>query len=808
MMETFLQDLRFGARMLRRSPGFTAVAIIALALGIGGNSAIFSVVNAVLLRPLPYAEPERIMRVFASAPERGLTQTNLSMREVTAIAEQSQAFEQVGAYTGDSANLTGIDEPIQLSIARVSAGVLDVLRVRPVAGRNFLPEEDKAGGPLVVILSHNLSRKQFGEASDVVGKTITLDSASYTVVGVMPAGFNFPGGQIDAWVPRVFEPSFLNRETVERGAGYLNVIARLKPGITRQQAQADVANIAANNNSAGQFDLSFGMLAIPLPEVVTQGVRSTLYILLGSVGLVLLIACANVANLLLAKAAGRQKEIAVRAALGASRARLIRQFLTESVLLALLAGALGVALASWGVDVLVSAATGNIPRAAEISVDGRVLGFTMLIAVVTGVIFGLAPALQASKADLNDALKDTGRGSSGGVRRTRIRGALVVAEVALSVVLLIAAGLLMRSFARLQGVDAGFNPAHVLVADISLPASRYAQPAQRAAFYRRLNQELTNLPGVVWAAAAQSLPLTGSDARTPIAIDGRPVPPLPERPIVSVGIVSPDYFRTLGIPLLQGRFFTDQDNETGPVTVIINQSFARKFFPEEDPIGKHLLGGGAQVQAREIVGVVGDVRQIGLDTSPAEGFYLSSNQRPQLAMSVVVRTEGPPLALSNAVRSRVLAIDKDQPVTSLQMMEEVVSSSISNQRFTFLLLGLFAAVALVLAAIGIYSVMAYTVTQRTGEIGLRMALGAQSRDVLRLVVSQGMTTALIGVAVGLAGAFALTRVMTSLLFSVTATDPITFVAIPVVLIGVALAACLVPARRAIKVDPMIALRYE
>jgi putative ABC transport system permease protein len=807
-METFLQDLRFGARTLRRNPGFTIVAVITLALGIGANSAIFSVVNAVLLRPLPYAEPDRLMRVFASAPERGLSQTNLSFRHVTALEEENRSFERVGAYTSDSANLTGIDEPLQLNVTRMSAGVLDVLKIYPAAGRNFLPEEDKAGAPHVVILSHNLWKNQFGGAPDVVGRAITLDALSYTVVGIMPAGFNFPGGQIDAWIPRVSEPSFLNRDAVERGAGYLNLVARLKPGITRQQARADVDSIAANDNAASQLDLAFGLLAVPLPEVATQGVRPTLYILLGAVGFVLLIACANVANLLLAKAAGRQKEIAVRAALGASRVRLVRQFLTESVLLALMAGALGVALASWGVALLVSAATGNIPRAAEISVDGRVLGFTILIAVVTGVVFGLAPALQASKADLNDTLKDTSRGSGGGSRRARIRGALVVTEVALSVILLIGAGLLIRSFVRLQGVDAGFNPTHLLVANINLPASKYSQPAERAGFYRRLSEDLASLPGVTSVGVVQGLPLTGFDARTPIAIDGRPVPPMPERPIVSVGIVSPDFFETFGIPLLQGRFFTEHDDEAGPVAVLINRSFARKYFPDEDPIGKRLLGGGPQLQAREIVGVVGDIRQIGLNTSPAEGFYLCSNQRPQLAMNVVLRTEGPPLALSNALRSRVIAIDRDQPVATIQTMEEVVSNSISNQRFTLLLLGLFAAVALVLAAIGIYSVMAYTVTQRTGEIGLRMALGAQTRDVMKLVVGQGMTTALIGVAVGVGGAFALTRLMTSLLFSITATDPITFVAIPVILTGVALAACFVPARRAARVDPMVALRYE
>jgi putative ABC transport system permease protein len=807
-METLFQDIRFGARMLLRSPAFTSVAIIALALGIGGNTAIFSVVNAVLLRPLPYAAPDRIMRIFASAPERGLDRTSISYQRASAIVEQTRLFEHCGSYTFDSANLTGIDEPRQLTVIRMSAGLLDVLKVSPVAGRNFTADEDKLGGPLVVILSHKLWSKQFASDPAMVGKTITLDGGSYTVVGVMGTDFGFPTREIDAWLPRVFEPSFLNRETVERGAGYLNMIGRLNPGVTVQQAQSEMESIAESSKIPDHPDSGFGAAVVPFPESATQGVRPTLYILLGAVAFVLLIACANVANLLLAKAAGRQKEIAVRAALGASRARLIRQFLTESVLLALIAGGLGVLLAVWGVELLVSAASGNIPRATEINVDGSVLAYTAIIALLTGIVFGLAPAIQLSNADLNEALKDTSRGSTGGRRRTRTRSVLVVVEVSLSVVLLIGAGLLIRSFVLLQRVDTGFNPSHLLVANISLPTSRYADVNQRSSFYTRLCQELIAVPGVVSAGVSQSIPLSGNDARSPIAIDGRPVPPIGERPIILLGIVGPDYFKTMGIPLLQGRFFDDRDNATAPVTVIINQSFARRFFPDENPIGKRVLTGGAQPVAREVVGVVGDIRQLGLDTAPNESFYLCSNQRPQLAMAVVVRTEGPPTSVSSALRARVLAIDHDQPIASVQTMEELVTSSVSSQRFISMLLGTFAAVALLLAAIGIYSVMAYTVSQRTGEIGLRMALGAGSQDVLRLVVGQGMTMALIGVAIGLIGAFGLTRVMSSLLFNISATDPITFVAVPLILTGVATGACLVPARRAIKVDPMIALRYE
>ena len=806
MMETFWQDIRFGARTLLRSPGITALAIIALALGIGGNSAIFSVVNAVLLRPLPFTEPEWIMAVWATAPDRGLNQTGLSFQRFSAVAEQNKVFESVGAYVGDSRTMTGRGDPIQLNTLRVSAGFLNVLKVNLAMGRNFTGEEDKRGGQTVAILSHTAWERYFSSDPGVVGKTVTLDGLTFNIVGVMPAGFDFQGFQVDLWEPRVFEPTFLGSDAVERGSGYMNVIARLKPGVTAQTAQSELTTIAAQNVFAGHPDEHYTLGSQLLAEQAVSNIRTTLLIMLGAVAFVLLIACANVANLLLAKAVGRQKEITVRAALGASRGRLIRQFLTESILLAFIASVLGVLLSTWGLHFLISAAGGSLPRASEIKVDGRVLWFTILVGVLTGVIFGLAPALQASKSDLNESLKDNSRGATGGLRRNRLRSILVISEVALSVVLLIGAGLLIRSFVRLQNVNPGFNPANLLIVNLSLPASKYSTPVSQRMFYRGLEEKIEHLPGVVSAGTVQSLPLFGG-ARTPIAIEGRPLLPLPERDLSAFNQVSRDYFKTMGIPLLKGRYFDDRDTETSPIVLIIDQAFKDRFFPNEDPIGKRVLVGGGPAP-REIVGLVGDVHQYGLNATSPYSFYICANQRGTGNLSVVVRTVGPPLSLSNTVRSSVLEIDKDQPVASFQAMDAALAGSISGQRFTLQLIGIFAAVALILASVGIYSVMAYAVSQRTSEIGLRMALGAQPRDVLKLVVGQGLVMVLIGMGIGLVAAFGLTRLMSSQLFNVSATDPVTFIFIPILLTVVALLACFVPARRATKVDPLVALRYD
>lgn len=803
-MESLLQDVRFGARGLRHNPAFTCLAVLALALGIGGNTAIFSVVNSVLLRPLPYPQPERILAIFGSAPDRGLNQVPASYQRYTAYVEQNQSFDNIGAYTNDTVNLTGMGEPVQLNIARFSSGVLDVLQLKPAMGRNFTKAEDSRGGPPVAILSNSFWKQRFASDRQVIGRAVNLDGTSYTVIGVTPPDFAFGGPNVDLYVAKPFEPTYLLPEAVERGAGFLDIIGRLKSGVSRQQAQSELETIAKRSAIPDRLDNSLGVVTVPLPEQTTSNVRPTLLLLMAAVAFVLLIACANVANLLLAKAVVRQKEMAVRSALGAGRLRLVRQMLTESMLLALIAGGAGVLLAIWGVSLLVSAASGSLPRANEIGIDGSVLVFTLGVSLLTGLIFGLAPAVQVSRSDLNTTLKAEGRGATGGLRTNRTRAGLVIVEVALSLVLLVCASLMMRSVLSLRSVNPGFKPSNLLVANINLPQTRYKKPTEIAGFFRQLITKAKGLPGVESAAAVQTVPLTGGNPRTPIAIDGRPVPPVGERPIVALNMVTQDYFTTMGIPLIKGRTFNAQDNETNPQTLVIDQAFEKRFFPGENPIGKRLLIGLGT--PREIVGVVGPVRETGLDQAPLEGFYMCADQVPRASMSIVMRTAVPPLTLGRALSSAVLSIDNDQPVASLQTMDQIVSTSISNRRLTLLLLGIFAGIALALASIGIYSVMAYSVTQRTREIGLRMALGAQGRDVMKLVIREGMIMALIGVAIGLGGAFALTRLMTSLLFGVSATDPTVFAGIAVTLAAVALIASYFPALRALKVGPSIALK--
>jgi putative ABC transport system permease protein len=696
----------------------------------------------------------------------------------------------------------------------VTADFFHVLGVKPLLGRTLLPDVDRPGGERVAVISHALWQRRFGADQNMVGKSIRLDDESFTVVGVMPPEFQYPDTDSELWaasrdiVPATYLPENPDPTTI-RSLHYLNVIARLKPGVTREQAQAEMETISSRleaqypNENTGHTSR-----VVALHEQVVGDVRSALLVLLGAVGFVLLIACANVANLLLARATARQKEMSIRTALGAGRLRLIRQMLTESTLLSLAGGAVGLMLALWGVDLLVALSPENLPRLKEIGLDGRVVGFTLAVSVLTGMIFGLAPALQASKQDLTSALKESARGSMGGFGRRRTRNLLVIAEVALALVLLIGAGLMVRSFWRLQRVDPGFNPQNLLTMELSLPSSKYAKEEQMADFYKRVMGRIETLPGVESVGATWMLPLSGQDAGSGMDIEGRPHAAPGEGLRSTFSSVSARYFRTMGIPLVRGRDFTDQDTATTPGVVIINETFARRYFPGEDPLGKRMKRGGENRPWLTIVGIVGDVRHLSLADEPRTEFYLSSLQTPYPFMNVVVRTASDPVNLMTAIRQEVWAVDRDQPVANVETMRQRVADALAGARFNTLLLGLFAAVAMILSAVGIYGIMAYSVIQRTHEIGIRMALGAGQRDILRMVVGQGMRLALVGVALGLFASFALTRVMASLLYGVTATDPLTFAGVALALLIVALLACYLPARRATKVDPMVALRYE
>jgi putative ABC transport system permease protein len=811
LLETAWQDFRYGARTLAKNPVFTAVALLTLALGIGANSAIFSVVNTVLLRPLPYKDPGRLVMLWEDNTKQGFPRNSLSPANFIDYREQNHVFEGMAALTNRSFNLTGAGEPERIDGLRVSANLLPILGAQAQLGRVFSPEEDQFGAGHVVILSNRLWQRRFGSDPAIVGKSITLNGEGHTVVGVMSPDFQFhgaiPGADDELWVPISFGP----RESASRGRHYLNVIARLKPGVTFEQAQAEMSNIARQlQQQYPDPNAGIGSVVVPLHEQLVGDIRPALLVILGAVGFVLLIACANVANLLLARAAARQKEIATRVALGASQVRLVRQFLTESLLLSLTGGLVGLMLSLWGVSVLKSFIPENISQVKAITIDVKVLGFTLLVSLLTGIVFGLAPALQASKVNLNETLKEGGRDSAAGSRGNRVRALLVVAEVAVSLVLLIGAGLLINSFLRLRQVDPGFRAENLLTMRVALPQSKYPDHARRAAFYTEMLRKVEAIPGVRSAAVTSPLPLIYNGDSMGVTLEGRAVP-LGQEPDVVTRVVSPQYFRSMGIRLLRGRELGDQDRaDTSPV-VVISETMARRYWPGEDPLGKRLAPGSADSHDDwiTIVGVVNDVRQFELDAEPKPQMYLSYEQSESFMLrDLVVKTDVEPNSLAGVVRSTIWGIDKDQPVSNVATMEEVLSQSVERQRFSMLLLSVFAALALILAAVGIYGVMSYSVAQRTHEIGIRMALGAQTRDVLRLVVGQGLKLVLAGVAVGLLAAFALTRVMTSLLFNVSATDPVTYAAISLTLVGVALVACLVPSWRATKVDPLIALRSE
>jgi len=802
MLENLSQDIRYGVRMLLKHPGFTLIAVVALALGIGANSAIFSVVNAVVLRPLAYAEPERLVMVWEKRPRQNRERNPVSPADFFDWRNENKVFEQMAAVDARDFNLTGMDQPERILGSVVSANFFQTLGVAPLLGRAFLPEEDHLGANRVAVLSYGLWQRRFNSDPGIVGKTLALNGESYEVVGVMPARFQFLSSQFELWTPLVFSDA----EASARGSHSLAVVARLKPSVKLEQARAEMDTIARRLEQQYQVNAGHYTNVIPLHEAIVGNVRLALYVLLGAVGFVLLIACANVANLLLARAASRQKEIAVRTALGATRTRIVRQLLTESVLLSLVGGALGLLLAMWGVELLVALLPPEAPRASEINLDGRVLGFTFAVSLLTGLVFGLAPALASSKPDLNDALKEGGRTAAGGFKRNRIRGLFVVAEVALALVLLIGAGLLIKSFMRLREVNPGFDPQNVLTMQLSVPKAKYPDNKQIAAFFQETLQRVGNVPGVTEAGAVSSLPLSGSGATRFFAIDGGPPTPPGQGPNAGYDVASPGFFGALKIPLLNGRDFTERDNADAPPVVVINETMARRFWPGEDVIGKRLAIGGQPW--RTIVGVVGDVRHSSLDAEPRPQMYFSYLQDTLPFMSLAVRTTTDPASMVAALRSEIHAIDKDQPVFAIKTMNEVLARSVSQRRLYMTLLGIFAGIALLLAAVGIYGVMSYSVTQRTHEIGIRMALGARSSDVLRLVVGQGMTLALVGVVAGLIAALAMTRVIASLLYGVSATDPATFAIVSVVLTTVALLACYIPARRATKVDPMIALRHE
>jgi putative ABC transport system permease protein len=809
-METFFQDLRYAARMLIKNPGFSMIAVVALALGIGANTAIFSVVNAVLLRPLPYKNPDRLVTLWQDHRQQGGPEDEwASPDNFFDWRDKNQAFDHVTALIGWVPTLTGTGEPEDLTGAAVSHDTFAMLGIEPIQGRSFRPEEDQVGAEKVVVLSHRLWSRRFSADPGVIGRSLTLGGESFTVIGVMPATFTLPIiADVELW--RTFRPA-LGPVTCGRGCVTVRVMARLKPETTIDGARAEMSALAAG--LAEQYPDSnsgVGITIIGLKERVVGETKTALIVLLAAVALVLLIACANVANLLLARASVREKEIAVRAALGAGRLRLIRQLLTESVLLGLIGGVLGLLLAFWMVEFLVRLSPDGTPRVNEIGIDAQVLAFTIAIAVLTGLVFGLVPALQSSKPNLNQTLKE-GRGAGEATRRRRLRNVLVVAEIALALMLMVGAGLLMKSFYNLIHVDPGFNATNVVTMRVALPRTRYPERHQPAAFFAQLTERVSGLPGVEAAAGISTLPLGGGGTDSDFIIEGRPeAGPGEQQPVAWYSSVTPAYFNAMGVKLIKGRLFTEQDRADSPRAVIIAETMARRYFPGEEPLGKRIgnRSGPSEILWREIVGVVADVKHFGLETSARPTMYLPHGQSPARLMILTVRASSDPMNLAAAVRREVTSLDSNLAVSNVRTMEQVVGESVAAPRFTLLLLGIFAGLAMILAAVGIYGVISYSVTQRTHEIGLRMALGAGASDVLKMVVGQGALLALIGVAIGLAGAFGVTRLMSTLLFNVSATDPLTFALIATLLVGVALAASFIPARKAAKVDPMAALRCE
>ena len=808
-MGSLMQDVRYAVRMLIKNRSFTAVAVISLALGIGANTAIFSVVNGILLKSLPYKDPNRIVLVWGNVPSEGHVRSQVSATDVADWRSQNSVFEDVTTYQSYQPIMSGTGDAERVPGMGVGDGYFKIIGAEPILGRDFTTEEQIDGKDEVVILGYGLWQSRFGSDPNVLGTRVLLNSRPHTIVGVMPASLrSLPTTLIDA-PAEFYRPVGENYDEDSRSSRHLRAIARLKPGVALEQAQAEMSVIAGRlEQQHPTHNTGYGVRLVPLPEDTVGGLRATLLMLLGAVVFVLLIACANVGNLLLARSTARQKEIAIRAALGASRFRLVRQFLTESILLAMVGGALGLLLAVWGTALMQTIGSRVTPLLNGIGIDTSVMAFTIVVSILTGIVFGLAPALHLSSLDLNESLKEGSRGSSAG--RNPLRSGLVVSEVALALVLLVCAGLMIQSVMRLRDVSPGFNATNMLTMNVSLPSAKYPKGSDRSAFFTRMLDRVEALPGVETAGLTSVLPFSGNFDGRGLAVEDHPKP-RGEEISVDLYISTPGYVRAMAIPLIKGRELTEQDNEKAPMAALINQTMARQLWPNEDPLGKRIKFPGSDKNPqpwRTIVGVVGDVNQFALDRKPPMQMYLTEDQFPTSSMTLVVRTSSDPAGAIAAVRGEIKGMDPDQAVSNIKTMESLLSDSISLRRFSMLLLMIFAAVALALAAVGIYGVISFAVTQRTHEIGIRVALGARGTDILKLVVARGMILTLSGVAIGLVAAAGLTRFLQTLLYGVSATDPSTFIAISLLLTGVALGACLVPARRATKVDPMVALRYE
>ena len=809
-MDALLQDLRYAFRQLRRNPGFTAMAVLTLALGVGANSAIFSVVNGVLLRSLPFAQPDRVVQLYTDYAQDDHTYP-LSAPDFMSFHEEADVFRDVAAYAPSEQTLTGDGDPRRVGTAIVSADFFGLMGVTPALGRAFRPEENQAGRTNVAVLSHDFWQSHFGGDASVLGRTITLNGNPREVVGVLPAGFDFPADQ-DVYYPLTYNSTYSSTTAEGRRGEFLAVVARLEPGVSMERAEAAVS--ALSDRLRREFPGTNGAIRIamvPLSDQLLGDVRTPLLVLLGAVGLVLLIACANVANLLLSRAAAREGELAVRTAVGARRGRLITQLLTESLILGLIGGAVGLLLAYAGTEALLALRPEGIPRLDEVGIDGAVLAYTAAIALFTGLVFGLIPAIQVTRGDLTSSLKEGGRGALAGRRGNRVRGGLIVAEMALAVMLLVGAGLLIRSFIELTAVDPGFRTEQVMAFDLALPASSYGGAAAERQFFDRLLDRVRALPGVQSASAVSDLPLTGASTIYGFRIQGRQPPPPGEVQDIVVKVATPGYFRTLGIPLRGGRTLEERDHAESTPVAVLNEAAASRFFPAVNPVGQRLTFGapaGEEPTWIEVVGVVGNTPQYGLDQDVRPELYLANDQFSSSAMTVTLGTAGDPLRLASAIRREVRALDADLPIEDIRTLGSVVTQSVAQPRFYMALLSIFAAVALVLSAIGIFGVMSYTVAQRTREIGIRMALGADPRKVLSLVVRRALLLALGGTVLGLLGAVALTRILETLLYGIAPTDVATYASVPLVLLAVAGLASWIPARAATRVDPIIALRQD